>query len=1228
MKNWLKLLSAILLPLVFIGLMAVFACLYFFTKADNYQDSIKTFISSRSGYQIEFGDLRTELSGTQALVFFEDLKVRGATDESSPLTINNFALGLDLGRWFDGFPAVTKLVLEQPELALEVDQDGRLLFAGKPISRDSKNANLKTQIQRFLNLDEVYVHDGNLLWKPFEKETIQYNDLTLVHEKSQNLRKISVSAQTPKGKLRLGGEVQGDPLRGSDWQASLDVFDTLDLALLEAEDFSLQVKDGQGRLRLQNMNLARIYDFATVLGSRDSLSQWLIHSDLAGLLTDIELDFSGPLHDLQTWSAAANLSDMSFKPYRSAPGLSHLQGRLTIDNKQALVQFESSESDFSWPDKIGKAIELGEFGGQLKWRRLNSSESSIEFSDLVLKNATFDVAVPRAELLLTSPDQEIRLFSDFFTQKSLKGIKFEDGKIINSQVDSEQSTGVWLDATAAYDITSINALVDYFPAAIDTKFKDWWKRAFQDGQIRDGTLSFQGLLHKSALSESKAQLRGTADFENLKLKYGRQDSWPMIDNGNGKLSFNQDQLNFEFASGRYGSGDIKSAAGAISNVWQKQRTLQLDAQLEQGLPDVIAFLFDGPFVRSKEPRTPPLVAESGDVVADIEIQIPLSNVKAIAVKGSAMVSNGQLQIGQNLSLSDAQGEIDFTERSVYAKELSGNALGGTFKTNIKTLEEAKPPRLAINIEGQATGDGLVSLVGPHVASFLEGQTDYQSTVLTKSGKVTVDVESDLQGLSVKLPDPVQKLSDESRPTKIRFESGNADIQKTLSLQSGELDINFRGDLSGKNRLIDQGNIRWGEWDSKSNEAGIHLQVSSDSLDLDEWIKKVIQLSRIKSTKPSSDPDATFIGRLRSLKLNAADTQMMGRPFERVRLNSVTTGNQVWTGTISGERIEGAITADFSEPVKDFSAKLSHLYWGNSGRQGLQELRQPDRGLNASLYPSLDLEVARFSFFDRHLGKLKIVGSPDQDSWQLKDFSIEHPSFDLNAKGAWTNKQETGSISEFNSKLSYRGVGDILDDYRFVGFIKNGKGKLDANLKWIGAPHEFDMRRLNGDFDFDIRDGELIKVDAGGGKLLGLLNFNTIFRRLTFDFSDLFAEGLKFDDMGFAGVLGDGDMLLQEGYIYSPSIFLQAEGRVGLAKQDMDLDINVSPELGGNLTLLGAIANPTAGAVMFLSQRLFRSEQWGPTVQRYHVSGPWKEVKVDRQNLSKDEADATNLPVQD
>jgi uncharacterized protein YhdP len=124
-----------------------------------------------------------------------------------------------------------------------------------------------------------------------------------------------------------------------------------------------------------------------------------------------------------------------------------------------------------------------------------------------------------------------------------------------------------------------------------------------------------------------------------------------------------------------------------------------------------------------------------------------------------------------------------------------------------------------------------------------------------------------------------------------------------------------------------------------------------------------------------------------------------------------------------------------------------------------------------------------------------------------------------------------------------------------------------------------------------------------------LNFNAIARRLVFDFRDVFASGLKFDRMRYAGSLADGEAILSEAFVLSPAVFLRMEGKVDLNKELVDLEVHVSPELGGNLALLSALANPAAGAFVFITQRIFKDEMRNSSFKSYRALGTWEDFEM-------------------
>ena len=269
-----------------------------------------------------------------------------------------------------------------------------------------------------------------------------------------------------------------------------------------------------------------------------------------------------------------------------------------------------------------------------------------------------------------------------------------------------------------------------------------------------------------------------------------------------------------------------------------------------------------------------------------------------------------------------------------------------------------------------------------------------------------------------------------------------------------------------------------------------------------------------------------------------------------------------------------------------------------------------------------MSVDALQLSGKNLGSLSLSARPDGDRFLIENFSLTHNGIRTTATGDWVNNKEVGSITEIEFNTIIDEAEGAFNEMDFDGVIKRGNGTVTGTLRWIGAPHEFDYARLNGDFDAFIKDGELVQIEPGSGKLVGLLNFNAIARRLIFDFRDVFASGLKFDRMRYAGALADGEAILTEAFVLSPAAFIQMEGKVDLNKELVDLEVHVSPELGGNIALLSALANPAAGAFVFITQRIFKDEMRNANFKSYRARGTWEDFEM--VDLDSDDAAGSEL----
>jgi uncharacterized protein YhdP len=72
------------------------------------------------------------------------------------------------------------------------------------------------------------------------------------------------------------------------------------------------------------------------------------------------------------------------------------------------------------------------------------------------------------------------------------------------------------------------------------------------------------------------------------------------------------------------------------------------------------------------------------------------------------------------------------------------------------------------------------------------------------------------------------------------------------------------------------------------------------------------------------------------------------------------------------------------------------------------------------------------------------------------------------------------------------------------------------------------------------------------------------------------------------------------------------GLVDLRKQTQELDVTVRPRLSDSTAVAVGIANPIAGAVAFIGQRLLGDPFGRMLGQRLRVTGPWSAPEVKSQ----------------
>ena len=181
-------------------------------------------------------------------------------------------------------------------------------------------------------------------------------------------------------------------------------------------------------------------------------------------------------------------------------------------------------------------------------------------------------------------------------------------------------------------------------------------------------------------------------------------------------------------------------------------------------------------------------------------------------------------------------------------------------------------------------------------------------------------------------------------------------------------------------------------------------------------------------------------------------------------------------------------------------------------------------------------------------------------------------------------------------------------------IKGGSGNMAGQINWPGSPHEFAVERLDGDFTLQLEKGQILKVQPGVGRLLGLLSLQSLPRRLTLDFRDLFSEGFAFDRIACSANIRDGILRSDDLFMTGPAAEAKIKGETNLKAETQRLRVKVVPHISDSFSLAALAGGPIVGVAAFVAQKLLKDPLNKISSSEYMITGTWdnpQEAEVDK-----------------
>ena len=717
-----------------------------------------------------------------------------------------------------------------------------------------------------------------------------------------------------------------------------------------------------------------------------------------------------------------------------------------------------------------------------------------------------------------------------------------------------------LTLAAAVENGNVADAHNYFPRAlIAPPALAWLDRAFVAGHLSKADLVLRGPIRHFPFRDGSGLFLARCALDRMTLDYS--DGWPRVENLAAHAEFRNEGLSVRFLSGRVGNVAVDAADARFADFKTGELEIHVGAGGDAG--DALAFLRATPLDASAEHAFSSVEAK-GSMQTKVELFLPFKDFVNRRVLVHGHLDDVTLnRSGSTVAASNINGDFDIDGAQVAHADVRGRVLGGPFQMQARAPRNRPVTRTLLEFHGALSGDALRAALAMPPSLSIEGQTDWRATLRMApepNRERTLRVSSNLVGLEMKLPAPLDKPADAPMPSWFAVQwpaAGGPQGQLALgSVVSGAYAL--ESDANGI-RLAHVA-LTFGSGESSSTDTQIfNVGGSVARLDLAGWLKLI---PHDQSAKPLSDY-------LRAASLQVAEIDYLGLAFRDVSVNLAVADGALRIA-VGGPNVAGTITVpgatDAAEP---WNLQFQRLHFDVVGiAQSKDEAADDDhKQAGASNLgdphgiPAINFHAAELTWGERQFGDVQATLAKLDDGISLKDLNVTGANFNVSAKGEWRGKD--AGLGRIEGTLTSSDVQDTLKQLGYAEVIDAKSGRMDFDLSWVGAPTDNALSEATGHVQLSLDKGQIVGLKPGAGQVLGLASVAALPRRLALDFSDLTDKGLAFDTVRADFDLREGSAYTDNVLVKGPAAEIGLIGRVGLKNKDYDQTAVVTGNLGSS-----------------------------------------------------------------
>lgn len=949
--------------------------------------------------------------------------------------------------------------------------------------------------------------------------------------------------------------------------------------------FSLQIDANEKtHVAIKDVDIAVIGPILSAMTATKEVSM-LAQSDFSGVLSALHMQFD----ETGNMSTVFDVSGLNYLPVVTDGaylGLTDLLVSGYWQNNRGWFEVLGEKGAFETQDMFSNPIEYHEF-----------------LTQLYVTNSDFgwQVGIPKLQLV----NNDVRL--------SVSGTY--------SAINSEPHLSLYSEIVGP----SQGKITEYLPRYIlsDATY-DYLAQAIKQGRGELTQLVIDGDPRKMPYSQlSKSDQFGTfklkSQIKEAEFKFA--NDWPALAKMDTDLLVDDSLMSIKVNTSEFANLTIKQ--DVVGHIPLDQNTVSLQLLLS---PEQLELTEFHKLVENTPLKQPlgdifEFVKLQGESSATVNIYIPFSDqpdeygvVPRTNVQGTVITSNATLALPSiNLEFTGVESVVEFnnSEFSISAQQ------GNLFELPVNFEVSGAPTAASYDIHAQVLGDWQHSQFKElypnlNMVNYFAGElpvtVDTRVSITEQGFQYFVNGYSDLEFAKYHLSGAV---------TKELATSGQLKVSLIGDEESSELAVNLNEQLffdsTIENGIMPQTHLSIGQDDVGLPAQGFDISVAQQTMDFAEVLPFVTDLIADISLAPESS-GPSIISSPHAIYGTVQAFDILGQTWTNVSLNAKPE-ESAWVFSIGAAEtlMKVTVPSDLAQNAIDINAEFLKIVAKADDDE--QEPIQPEPKLvdSAGLIrglPDINFVCEICDFNDKPLGKIELQASAVGPELNITKGTMRYKRNSANITGRWVGDSGPGR-TYLNGTLQSRYFGDWLLEYGLNTGIKDSDARINLDVNWKSAPYDIEYASMNGSGDFRLGEGSLSEISDQGARIFSLFSLDSLYRKLKFDFSDVFEKGLFYNNI-------KGDLSLKNGVALSDKIVMDGvsgdmnmTGYTNLTNDALEYNVSFKPKLTSSLGVLSwlAASNPVTIIGAFALDKIIENADVVSEV-RLKISGNLAEPKVE------------------